>query len=131
MRQKLSVHSAGNHAYLALVIGGGVLAVGTSVHQLATSHVGLPWLVLAAFTILSGFATLRMPNIPVSFSISDAFTFTAAVFFGPAAGAVAVALDSLVISLQLAKRNFSVRQLLFNATAPRSRVVVAAHAFSG
>ena len=129
MRQKVSVHAVRNHAFLALVIGGGVLAVGTSVHHLATSNAGLPWLVLAAFTILSGFATLRLPNIPVAFSISDAFTFTAAVFFGPAAGAVAVALDSLVISLQLAKRKFGVRQLLFNATAPALAMWGAAHSF--
>jgi putative nucleotidyltransferase with HDIG domain len=129
MRQNVSVHTLRNQAYLGLVISGGVLAVGTSVHQLATSNVGLPWLVLAAFTILSGFATLRLPNIPVAFSISDAFTFTAAVFFGPAAGAVAVALDSLVISLQLAKRKFSVRQLLFNASAPALAMWGAAHGF--
>jgi putative nucleotidyltransferase with HDIG domain len=123
------LHAIRNQAYLALVISGGVLAVGTSVHQLASSNAGLPWLVLAAFTMLSGFATLRMPNMPVAFSISDAFTFTAAVFFGPAAGAVAVALDSLVISLQLAKRKFSVRQLLFNATAPALAMWAAAHGF--
>ena len=127
--KKLTVHSVSNRAYLALVVSGGVLAVGISVHQLATSTAGLPWLILAAFTILSGFATLRLPNIPVSFSISDAFTFTAAVFFGPAAGAVAVALDSLAISLQLAKRRFSLRQLLFNATAPALAMWGAAHGF--
>ena len=129
MREKLTVHSVSNIAYLALVITGGVLAVGSSVHQLATTSAGLPWLVLAAFTIMGGFATLRLPNIPVSFSISDAFTFTAAVFFGPAAGAVAVAVDGLVISLQLAKRKFAVRQLLFNATAPALAMWAAAHVF--
>ena len=106
MKRELSVHSVGNLVYLTLVVAGGVLAVGTSVHQLATTPAALPWLVLAAFTIVGGMATLRLPNIPVSFSISDAFTFTAAVFFGPAAGAVAVAVDGLVISLQLAKRKF-------------------------
>jgi putative nucleotidyltransferase with HDIG domain len=129
MRERLSAHAASNRAYLALVITGGVLAVVTSVHQLALSGDALPWLTLAAFTILSGFATLRLPNVPVAFSISDAFTFTAAVFFGPTAGAVAVALDSLVISLRLARRKFSLRQLLFNATAPALAMWTAAHAF--
>ncbi len=129
MKRELSVHSVSNHVYLTLVVAGGVLAVGTSVHQLATTPAALPWLVLAAFTIMGGMATLRLPNIPVSFSISDAFTFTAAVFFGPAAGAVAVAVDSLVISLQLAKRNFALRQLLFNATAPALAMWAAAHVF--
>src|ERR671914_3038644 len=114
MREKLTVHAVVNGAYLALVVSGGVLAVVVSVHHLATTSAGLPWLVLAAFTIMGGLATLRLPNIPVSFSVSDAFTFTAAVFLGPAAGAVAVAVDGLAISLQLAKRKFAIRQLFFN-----------------
>ncbi len=129
MKRELSAHAVINRAYLALVIAGGVLAVVGSVHELASTIAWVPWLVLAGFTIIGGYATLRLPNIPVAFSISDAFTFTAAVFFGPAAGAVTVAIDSLVISYQLAKREFAIRQLLFNATVPALAMWLAAHAF--
>ena len=129
MKRGLSAHAVGNRAYLALVITGGVLAVVGSVQHLAATIAWLPWLVLAGFTIVGGYATLRLPNVPIAFSVSDAFTFTAAVFFGPAAGAATVAIDGLVISYQLSKREFALRQLLFNATAPALAMWVAAHAF--
>ena len=75
---------------------------------LIAAPIALPLFVLIGLTILSGCATLRLPTIPASFSISDSFTITAALLYGPEAGTVAVAIDSLVISYQLARRNFGV-----------------------
>jgi putative nucleotidyltransferase with HDIG domain len=91
--------------------------------------VALPWFILVGLTIVSGYATLRLPTVPVSFSISDSFTITAALLYGPEAGAVAVAIDALVISYRLARRNFGVQQLLFNAAAPALSMWIAAHCF--
>jgi putative nucleotidyltransferase with HDIG domain len=117
-------------AYLLSTIIAGALAVLLSVGELVTVPVGLGWLVFAALTILSGSATLRLPSAPVGFSISDTFTITAALLFGPAAGTVTVALDSLAISLRLLRRRpLPFRRLLFNATAPALAMWVAAHAF--
>ena len=116
-------------AYLSAIIGGGVAVVCGSIGGLIATPVALPWFVLAGLTIVSGYATLRLPTIPASFSISDSFTITAALLYGPEAGTVAVAIDSLVISYQLARRNFGVQRLLFNTAAPALAMWTAAHCF--
>src|SRR5882762_2804022 len=84
---------------------------------MASAPVDQRWFVLAGLTVLSGSATLRLPGTPVSFSISDSFTMAAALLFGPAAGAVTVAIDGLVISMRLARRPIPAKRVLFNATA--------------
>ena len=116
-------------AYLTAVICGGAIVIGMSMAGLMAAPIALPYFVLIGLTILSGCATLRLPTIPVSFSISDSFTITAALLYGPEAGTVAVAIDSLVISYQLARRTFRVERLLFNAAAPALAMWAAAHSF--
>src|SRR6185503_18745474 len=100
-----------------------------SLAHLFSAPIPLPFFVLIGLTVLSGCATLRLPTIPVSFSISDSFTITAALLYGPEAGTVAVAVDSLVISLQLARRSFRAERLLFNAAAPALAMWVASSTF--
>jgi putative nucleotidyltransferase with HDIG domain len=116
-------------AYLAAVICGGGIVIGTSMAALMAAPVALPFYILIGLTILSGLATLRLPTIPVSFSISDSFTITGALLYGPEAGTVAVAIDSLVISFQLARRDFRVDRLLFNAASPALAMWAASHCF--
>jgi putative nucleotidyltransferase with HDIG domain len=116
-------------AYLAGVICGGAIVLATSIIGLISSPVALPFYILIGLTVLSGCATLRLPTIPVSFSISDSFTITAALLYGPEAGTVAVAIDSLVMSYPLARRNFLVERLLFSAAAPALAMWTAAHVF--
>ena len=118
-----------NTIYLSAAIAGGVAAVLWSIGTLIATPIAWPFYILIGLTILSGCATLRLPNIPVSFSISDSFTITAALLFGPEAGTIAVTIDSLVISYQLAHRNSVVRRLLFNAVAPALAMWTAAHCF--
>src|SRR6185369_11969382 len=60
--------------YLAAVIGGGTIVLGWSLAHLFSAPIPLPFFVLIGLTVLSGCATLRLPTIPVSFSISDSFT---------------------------------------------------------
>ena len=115
-------------SYLAAVICAGVTVIGASIAGLITVPAALPWFVLVGLTILSGCATLRLPTIPASFSISDSFTITAALLYGPEAGTVAVAIDSLVMSYQIARR-FGVQRLLFNVAAPALAMWTAAHCF--
>ncbi len=115
--------------YLYAVIAAGMLIIAASVWQVAISPIGAQWFILAALTVLSGTATLRMPHVPVSFSISDSFTITAALLFGPAAGALTVAIDSLVMSLPLARHDHPLRRFLFNAAAPALAMWTAAHVF--
>ena len=65
----------------------------------------------------------------MSFSISDVFTLTSAVVFGPAAGTMLVAIDSMAISARLMRTGLPVERILFNAAAPPVAMWVSAHAF--
>jgi putative nucleotidyltransferase with HDIG domain len=116
-------------AYLALIFVLGVLVLATSIRELNATEYGLRWTIFAALTMVGGFARLRLPNVPASFSISDSFTIGAALLYGPAAGVLTVAVDSLAISAQLARRKLALRRLLFNATAPPLAMWVASHVF--
>ena len=106
-------------AFLPTVVTVGMCIVVASLWRIITGPLDERWLVLAGLTVLSGTATLRLPGTAVSFSISDSFTMASALLFGPAAGTVTVAIDSLVISLRLAaRRPRPPRRLLYNLTAP-------------
>ena len=109
-----------SRAYVAAVVVGGCSALSAAIANLTGAPPPAEWWVLAALTLLSGTAALKVPAIPANFSISDVFTLTAAVAFGPAAGTVAVALDSLALSARLSRVRGGLRpeQVLFNCAAP-------------
>lgn len=113
--------------YLYAVVAAGTLVIAASMWHVAIEPPGPQWLILAGLTLLSGAATLRMRHVPISISISDSFTIVAALLFGPAAGALTVAIDSLMMSLHVAQRYK--RRFLFNAAAPALAMWSAAHAF--
>jgi putative nucleotidyltransferase with HDIG domain len=113
-----------------VIAGSGVLFV--SIRELMSQPVGPLWFMLVALTLVTGWSTLRMRAVPVSFSISDTFTIAAALLFGPAAGTVIVVIDALVMSLRVSrpnKRGMSGARVAFNATATALAMWVAAHAF--
>jgi putative nucleotidyltransferase with HDIG domain len=115
--------------YVRAVFATGCVVLALSVVNLSTTPPPIQWWLLVALTLVSGSAVLRMPSVPVSFSISDVFTLTSAVIFGPAAGAVMVAFDSLVISSCLARTGLAAERILFNAAAPPVAMWLSAHAF--
>ena len=120
--------SRGAAAYIWSIITIGALVVVASVVKIVQQPPDAGFLTLAAATVVASLAALRMASVPASFSISEVFTFAAALLFGPAAATVAVALDSLAITSRLARRNRELRRALFNATAPALAMWVAAHA---
>jgi PAS domain S-box-containing protein len=125
------VHVAKRRAFLAVVTGAGAVVSVISILELVRDPVGSPWFVLVGLTLITGWSTLRMRGVPVGFSISDTFTIAAALLFGPAAGAVTVMVDALVISLRTADRNrreWWVR-VVFSATASTLAMWLAAHVF--
>jgi putative nucleotidyltransferase with HDIG domain len=125
----LSRRDGSQFVYLATIFVCGVLVLVTSIRELNATDFGLHWTIFAALTMVGGFARLRLPNVPASFSISDSFTIGAALLYGPAAGVLTVAIDSLAISAQLARRKLVLRRFLFNATAPPLAMWMAAHVF--
>ena len=114
-------------AYITAVAVGGFLAVAFGLADVIRHAAPIQALVLLGLTLLSGSATLTMPSVPVSFSISETFTMTAALLFGPSVGTLIVAADALAISLRA--RIHRPRRLIFNATAPPLAMWLAAHLF--
>jgi putative nucleotidyltransferase with HDIG domain len=111
-----------------------VILIGVSVTAYAARDLVMrpfepEWLVLLGLTLLSGLATLRVPGIPISFSIGDIFTIVAALVVGPAAGAVTAALDGLVLSSRMASSDRSLHRVLFNMATLAVATWVAATAF--
>ena len=115
--------------YVSLVILTGTLVLVDAVGRLSVNPPGGDWWLLLGLTIVFGTAVLKLPSVSVNFSISDVFTLTSAVVFGPAAGVVAVAVDCLAISYRLARTHLQVERALFNAAAPPLAMWFAAHLF--
>jgi diguanylate cyclase (GGDEF)-like protein/putative nucleotidyltransferase with HDIG domain len=112
--------------YLGAVILSGITAVVVSVFQAHQHPLGYQWYMLAALTLVSGSATVQLPSIPASISISETFVIASVLLFGPAAGTVMVALDGLVISFWMAKRRPEWYRALFNMAAPAVSIWIAA-----
>ncbi len=109
-----------------------LLGVGTLAHSLYSLYaqpIGWNWFVLAGLTLLTGSATVKLPSVPATISISETFVFTSALLYGPAAGTLTVALDALVISLSLARRGHPAYRILFNICALPASLWISAHIF--
>src|SRR5712671_2772091 len=104
--------------YLWSVIAAGFAVIAGSMYELYVEPIGNQWFILAALTLVSGSATVRLPSSYASISISETFVFTAVLLYGPAAGTVLVALDGLVMSFWIAKRHKEAHRVLFNVSAP-------------
>ena len=116
-------------AYIFSVIAVGIAVAAYSVYDLVRHPVELEWLILVGLTVVSGWATLRIPAIPISFSISDTFNIGAALLFGPSAGAITAALDGLVLSARMESSRRSIDRVLFNMAAVTIALWVAAQVF--
>ena len=115
----------------ATVVGGALVCTyaGWDLFSRPLSH---DWLVLLALTVGSGLVSLRVPGQSITFSISDTFTFVAALLVGPSAGAVTAAVDALVLSFRMENRR--TLMLLFNIACLAISTWVAAelyHALTG
>src|SRR5438132_4127354 len=115
--------------YLAAVIVLGLGVVGFSIYQVYLEPLAYQWYLLAALTLISGSATVTLPTVTASISVSETFVFASVLLFGPAAGTITVALDGLVISFWLAKRWPEWYRALFNMAAPAVSIWTAAQVF--
>ncbi len=103
----------------AAVFVGATILLGTLVcvysgWQLAFRPISWVWVALLALTVVAGWATLRFPDVPISYSVSDTFSIIAALVVSPAAGALAAALEGLVLSYRMANVRRSADRVLFN-----------------
>ena len=124
----MQISSAGR-LYVAAVFVSGLSVVAYSLYELQIQPVSSQLLILAALTLVSGSATVRVPSIPATVSVSETFVFTAVLLFGTAAGTLIVALDSLVISFWQARRRPEALRVIFNVSAPAASVWLGAILF--
>ena len=129
MKHSLGTLSEPARAYVLAVILCGAAVCVYSTADLLRNPVSSQWLILLALTVGSGWATLRIPQMPISFSISDTFNIAAALLFGPSAGAISAAVDGLVLSSRMASTRRSPDRVLFNMAAPAIAIWVAAEIF--
>ena len=116
-------------AYVWAIICCGGVAVAHACYVTATAGIDSGWLIFAGLTLCSAWLTLRMPAVPVSFSISDTFTCATAILFGPDAATTLVVIDALAISARLPTIRVAPRRLLFNVTGPALAMAGAARLF--
>jgi putative nucleotidyltransferase with HDIG domain len=100
--------------YVSLVMMAGGALIAISLAQLPGVPYPLGWSALALLAVLASFFPVRVPGVPVYFSIADTFFLTSALLFGPAPATLTIAIDSLVTSY---RRRNNVRQILFNCTS--------------
>jgi putative nucleotidyltransferase with HDIG domain len=103
--------------YVFAVASIGAATILHSLVQLYADPVSWKWLILALLTLLSGSATVKLPSVPATISISETFVITSALLFGTAAGTLTVALDALVISFWLARKGHPPYRIAFNIFA--------------
>ncbi len=110
---RTSAHSLspGARVYVYTVTALGLPLSAYCAYTLVRDHVPLQFFVFAALTLLSGRFTLKVPSIEAHFSPSEMFAFTSVLLFGPEAGAIILAADTLIIAWQ---RKLTTTQTLFN-----------------
>src|SRR5688500_15438416 len=106
-----------SRAYIAVVVAAGSVMVVQSFVQLYLHNIGWTWTILALLTLVSGSATVNLPSLPATVSVSETFVFTSVLLFGPAAGTLTVALDALIISFWSFRKGHPTYKILFNVCA--------------
>lgn len=115
--------------YIAGVVIAGAVTILQSFYDLTVHPIGWNWAILAILTLASGSATVRLPSLPATISVSETFVFTSVLLFGSAAGTLTVALDALVISFWSYRKGHPPYKIIFNVCALPLTIWVAAHVF--
>jgi putative nucleotidyltransferase with HDIG domain len=116
-------------AYIAAVVAAGSVTVVHSFVQIYLYKVGWTWTILALLTLVSGSATVNLPALPATVSVSETFVFTSVLLFGPAAGTLTVALDALIISFWSFRKGHSYYKIVFNVCAVSLTLWFASHLY--
>lgn len=115
--------------YIAVVVAAGSVMVVQSFAQLYLHNIGWTWTILALLTLVSGSATVNLPSLPATVSVSETFVFTSVLLFGPAAGTLTVALDALIISFWSFRKGHPTYKIFFNVCAVSLTLWMASHLY--
>jgi putative nucleotidyltransferase with HDIG domain len=97
--------------YIAAIAAIGLPVAAYCAYALVHQGVRPEFFLLAILTLVSGRFTLKIPSVEAYCSPSEMFTFTNVLLFGPEAGAITLAADSLLLAWQ---RKLTAAQTLFN-----------------
>ena len=84
--------------YAGAISALGLALFGWCVSTVAGDSLPIEWWIFAGLTFISGRITLVVPGVEATFTVSEVFAFASVLLFGPEAGAVTLALDSLVLA---------------------------------
>jgi putative nucleotidyltransferase with HDIG domain len=107
----------------------GVLVCAYAGWDLLSRPVSTEWLVLMALTVGAGLVTLRVPQMPITFALSDTFTIMSALLVGPTAGALTAAVDGVVLTFRMGRECRNVKHALFNVACLATATWVAGEVF--
>ncbi len=112
--------------YVRVVACIGALAILESLVALKTTSHSYEWLLFALLAVLSGSFSMKIASISASVTVSDTFFITTALLFGPAPATLAIALDTVVVSL---RRGHARERVAFNTATVALGMWAGAHAF--
>ena len=115
--------------YVSVIVVVGFATILQSLGDILHDPKGWDWTILAVLTLVSGSATVRLPGLPATISVSETFVFTSVLLFGPAAGTLTVALDAFIISFWAFKKGDPAYKIVFNVCALPLTIWLAAHLF--
>jgi putative nucleotidyltransferase with HDIG domain len=115
--------------YIGAIVAAGLATIVHSFVQLYLHDVGWTWTILALLTLVSGSATVNLPGLPATVSVSETFVFTSVLLFGPAAGTLTVALDALIISFWSYRNGQAHYKVVFNVCAVSLTLWVSSHLY--
>ena len=112
------------------IVPAGTLVCTYAVADLLRRPASPEWFVLLSLVVTAGWATLRVPSMPIKISISDIFTILTVLMIGPSAGALTAALDGLVLSLRRPRARSTPSHVLFNMACLAIATWVAGQAYA-
>ncbi len=113
--------------YIGAVGVVGAIALGYSIHDVGAMPFDRRMILLAVLTWVSGSFPIRIPGLPVTIGVSEAFVFTLILLFGGPPAAVALAIDGLLISKR--RKHQEPYRILFNFSEPVISVLAASAVF--
>jgi putative nucleotidyltransferase with HDIG domain len=113
--------------YIAAIGTAGCAALAYSLYFLAQMPFDYRVPTLAVLTWVSGSFAVRVPAVPATIYVSEAFFFTLVLLFGPFPAVACMAVDGLLISVR--RKNREPYRIIFNIAEPTISVLAASTVF--
>lgn len=112
--------------FVSLIGLAGLSIFGYCAYQTGLTQSSPAWVLLLFLSLLSGNFAIKLPRVEARISVSDTFTFTALLLYGPYVATVIGALDGLAMSLRF---RFKPHRQFFNFSALAISAWISSQAF--